>query len=48
MQISAPAGSGTTMQVYEAIELVAATPNGHAYLDGVFSWEPLAIQLHEG
>ena len=43
-----PAGSGTTMSVYESIELVATTPNGHAYLDGIFSWEPLAVQLREG
>jgi hypothetical protein len=48
MQISASAGSGTTISVYESIELVAITPNGHAYLDGIFSWEPLAVQLREG
>lgn len=48
MQVSASAGSGTTISVYETIELAATTPNGHAYLDGVFSWEPLAIQLREG
>lgn len=48
MQVSASAGSGTTISVYESIELVATTPNGHAYLDGVFSWEPLAVQLREG
>jgi len=22
-------------------------PNGHPYLEGVFSWEPLAVQLQE-
>ena len=33
MQVSASAGSGTTISVYESIELVATTPNGHAYLD---------------
>jgi len=48
IKVSASAGSDTTIQVYEAVELVAATPNGHAYLDGVFSWEPLAIHLCEG
>jgi hypothetical protein len=48
MQVSASAGSGTMISVYESIELVATTPNGHAYLDGVFSWEPLAVQLREG
>ena len=48
MQVSASAGSGTTIAVYESIELVATTPNGHAYLDGIFSWEPLAVQLREG
>ncbi|MBI3356850.1 MAG: hypothetical protein HY038_08785 [Nitrospirae bacterium] len=48
MQVSASAGSGTTISVYESIELVATTPNGHAYVDGVFSWEPLAVQLREG
>lgn len=48
MQVSASAGSGTTISVYESIELIATTPNGHAYLDGVFSWEPLAVQLREG
>jgi hypothetical protein len=48
MQIDVSAGSGTTISVYETIELVATTPNGHAYVDGVFSWEPLAVQLREG
>ena len=48
MQVSASAGSGTTISAYESIELVATTPNGHAYLDGIFSWEPLAVQLREG
>lgn len=47
MQVSASAGSGTTISVYETIELVAATPNAHAYLNGVFSWEPLAVQIQE-
>ncbi|HKE62231.1 MAG TPA: hypothetical protein VKB33_07145 [Nitrospira sp.] len=44
LQVSVSAGSGTTLNIYEAIELVATTPNGHAYLDGVFSWEPLVVQ----
>ncbi|MBK5282380.1 MAG: hypothetical protein JJE16_09855 [Nitrospiraceae bacterium] len=48
MQVSASAGSGTTISVYESIELVATTPNGHAYLDGIFSWESVAVQLREG
>ncbi len=48
MQVSASAGSGTTISIYESIELVATTPNGHAYVDGIFSWEPLAVQLREG
>jgi len=48
MQIDVSAGSGTTISMYETIELVATTPNGHAYLDGIFSWEPLAVQLREG
>jgi len=48
MQVDVSAGSGTTMSIYETIELVATTPNGHAYLDGVFSWEPLAVQMREG
>ena len=48
MQVSVSAGSGTTISVYESFELVATTPNGHAYLDGIFSWEPLAVQLREG
>jgi hypothetical protein len=48
MQVFASAGSGTTIAVYESIALVATTPNGHAYLDGIFSWEPLAVQLREG
>jgi len=47
LQVSASAGSGTTISVYESIELVATTPNGHAYLDGIFSWEPLAVQMRE-
>lgn len=47
MEVLVSAGSGTTLTVFEAIELVAATPNGHAYLDGVFAWEPLAVHLRE-
>ena len=48
MQVDVSAGSGTTVGIYETIELVAMTPNGHAYIDGVFSWEPLAVQVREG
>jgi hypothetical protein len=48
LQVYVSACSGTTLSIYEAIELVATTPNGHAYIDGVFSWEPLAVQLREG
>ena len=48
IQVSASAGSGMTISVYESIELVATTPKGHSYLDGIFSWEPLAVQLREG
>ena len=48
LQIDVSPGSGTTLSIYETIELVAMTPNGHAYVDGVFSWEPLAVQLREG
>jgi hypothetical protein len=48
MQVSASAGSGTTISVYESVEFVATTPNGHSCLDGIFSWEPLAVQLREG
>ncbi len=48
LQVYVAAGSGTTLSIYEAIELVATTPNGHAYIDGVFSWEPLAVQLRDG
>ncbi|HET7909957.1 MAG TPA: hypothetical protein VFL19_04560 [Nitrospira sp.] len=45
MQLDVSPGSGTTLTMYESIELVATTPNGHAYIDGVFAWEPLAVQL---
>jgi len=45
LQASVSAGSGTTLNSYEAIELVATTPNGHAYIDGAFSWEPLVVQI---
>ena len=48
LQVYVSPGSGTTLSIYEAIELVATTPNGHAYVDGVFSWEPLAVQVREG
>lgn len=48
MQVEVSAGSGTTLSIYETIELVAMTPNGHAYIDGVFSWEPVAVQLRNG
>jgi hypothetical protein len=48
MQVSASADSGTTISVYESIELVATTPDGHSHLDGIFSWEPLAVQLRKG
>lgn len=48
MQVEVSAGSGTTVNIYETVELVAASPNGHAYMDGIFAWEPLAVQLREG
>jgi hypothetical protein len=48
MQFEVSPGSGTTLTMYESIELVATTPNGHAYIDGVFAWEPLAVQVREG
>ena len=48
MQLEVSSGSGTTLTMYESIELVATTPNGHAYIDGVFAWEPLAVQVREG
>ena len=45
MQLEVSPGSGTTLTIYESIELVATTPNGHAYIDGVFAWEPVAVQI---
>ena len=48
MQLEVAPGSGTTLNIYETIELVATTPNGHAYSDGVFAWEPVAVQVREG
>lgn len=48
MQLDVSPGSGTTLTIYETIELVATTPNGHAYIDGVFAWEPVAVQVREG
>jgi hypothetical protein len=48
MQLEVSPGSGTTLTVYESIELVATTPNGHAYIDGIFAWEPVAVQVREG
>jgi len=48
MQLDVSPGSGTTLSIYESIELVATTPNGHAYIDGVFAWEPVAVQVREG
>ena len=47
MQLEVAPGSGTTLMIYESIELVATTPNGHAYIDGVFAWEPVAAQIRE-
>jgi hypothetical protein len=47
MQLDVSPGSGTTLTIYESIELVATTPNGHAYIDGVFAWEPVAVQVRE-
>jgi hypothetical protein len=48
MQLEVSPGSGTTLTIYESIELVATTPNGHAYIDGIFAWEPVAVQVREG
>jgi hypothetical protein len=45
MQLDGAPGGGTTLTIYETIELVATTPNGHAYIDGVFAWEPIAVQM---
>lgn len=47
LRVPALPGRETLLCIYESIELVAATPNGHAYLDGVFSWDPLGIQVRE-
>jgi hypothetical protein len=47
MQLEIPPGCGATLMIYESIELVATTPNGHAYIDGVFAWEPVAVQVRE-
>jgi hypothetical protein len=48
MQLDVSPGGGTMLTMYETIELVATTPNGHAYIDGVFAWEPIAVQMREG
>lgn len=48
VQVDVSAGSGTALSIYGSIELVAMTPNGHSYIDGVFSWEPLTVQRREG
>ena len=48
MQLEVSPSSGTTLTIYESIELVATTPNGHAYVDGIFAWEPVAVQVREG
>jgi hypothetical protein len=48
MQLDVSPGGGTALTIYETIELVATTPNGHAYIDGVFAWEPIAVQMREG
>ena len=47
MQLEVAPGSGTTLTIYESIELVATTPNGHAYIDGVFAWDPVAVHVRE-
>jgi hypothetical protein len=48
MQLDVSPGGGTALTIYETIELVATTPNGHAYIDGVFAWEPIAVHMREG
>jgi hypothetical protein len=48
MQLEVSPGSVTTLTIYDSIELVATTPNGHAYVDGIFAWEPVAVQVREG
>ena len=47
MQVDIAAGGSRVLTMYETVELVATTPNAHAYIDGVFAWEPLAIQWRD-
>ena len=47
MQVDIAAGGSRVLTTYETVELVATTPNAHAYIDGVFAWEPLAVQWRD-
>ena len=48
LSTSVPASNGATIDVFETIMLNAMTPNGHAYISGTFSWQPLSVTMSEG
>ena len=48
LRTSVPPGSGAAIQVFETAMLKAITPNGHAYISGTFSWQPLSVTITEG
>ena len=48
IELSVPAGSGETISVFETIEQVANTPNGHCFISGHFDWAPLEVRMREG
>ncbi len=48
LSASIPAGNGATFDLFETIRLHASTPNGHAYIDGVFTWQPARVTMRQG
>ena len=46
--VSLPTGGPYEVFVDELVELAAEASNGHAFIDGSFTWDPLAVEIREG
>ncbi|NIM96421.1 MAG: hypothetical protein GTO18_22200 [Anaerolineales bacterium] len=48
IEFDVPAGSGSDVYVHELVEVVAVSPNAHAYISGSFTWDPIHLVMSEG
>ena len=48
VRIDLPSGGPYQIVVEELVELTAEASDGHAFIDGGFTWDPLAVGIQEG